>query len=146
MCTSTCGIHHSRVDNNDAPWGIFGNTPENDWTTGIGWKHPNNYMWSPYLVSMSSYDHLILVWDGASNVFTLYVNGRHAVSYASPNKADVGKLLAIGGLPYTGERAVHTFVGEVAMARVYDQTMSINQAAERFEELKSTIQTLNAAQ
>lgn len=143
--SSTAGFHHKMVEKNDGLWGMYGNTPVDNWGTGIGWNNPNNYSWTPYVTSMK-YEHLVLVWDGESNVFTMFVNGKFGSSFASPKAADVGTLLAIGGLPCTDKKVYHPFVGEVAMARVYDQTMSIKQIMERYEEVKPTIEALDAAQ
>ena len=143
--SSTAGIHHNMVENNNGVWGMYGNTPVDNWGTGIGWGHPNNWSWTGHLVSLQSYEHLVLVWNAESNVFTFYVNGKYGSSYTSVREINVGTLLAIGGLPCTDKTVYHPFVGEIAVARVYDETMSMQQAMERFEELKPTIETLNAA-
>ena len=147
--STTTGIHHQgaySVEEEAWCWGIYGNGTPDSWNSGNGWgSFRKNFLWGPKVL-MTSYEHLVLAWDADSNVFTLYANGQHVHSFASHKDANVGTLMAIGGIPYTNNKVYHPFVGEVAMARVYDQTMSINQAVERFEELQSTIQALNAAQ
>ena len=148
--TSTAGIHHQgaySVESEAWCWGIYGNAEPDQWNTGNGFgSFRSNFFWGPK-VSFTSYEHVLLVFDGASNVFAMYVNGEHIHSYASPKmEANVGTMLAIGGMQYSVKSVYHPFVGEVAVARVYDQVMSINQAAERFAEEQPTIDALNAAQ
>lgn len=147
--TTTTGIHHQGAYSVEAEawaWGLYGNGTPDSWNSGNGWNNfRKNFLWGPK-VSFSSYEHVVLAWDSESNVFTLYVNGKHTISFASHVEKNVGTMLAIGGIPYTNNTVYHPFVGEVAMARVYDQTMSINQVAERFAELQPTIEALNAAE
>ena len=141
--STTSGIHHTRVDQNKATWGVYGNLAENDWTTGNGYRHPNNYLWGSDAVVLDKYYHLLLVWDAESNVFTMYENGKYNhSSYTSNRAAHVGSRLAIGGQPYTNKTVCHPFVGEVAVARIYDEKMTHQQAIERYEELKSVMEAL----
>ncbi len=139
FCSTTAGIHHVRVDQDSSPWGGFGNTPENNWGTGIGWNWPKNYLWGSNVLQLDTYYHLVLVWNAESNVFTLYENGKYGhSSYTSPVDANVGSRLAIGGLPCPDKTVYHPFVGEIAIARVYDETMTHKQVIERYEELQPT--------
>ncbi len=139
--SSTAGIHHNMVENNNATWGMYGNTPIDNWGTGIGYRP--TFLWSSNILALDTYYHLVLVWNAESNVFTMYENGKYShCSYVSPVAANVGTALAIGGLPCTDKTVYHPFVGEVAVARVYDETMTHQQAIERYEELKSTLEAL----
>lgn len=143
MSSSTAGIHHNMVENNNATWGMYGNTPVDNWGTGNGYGRPNNYLWGSDIIALDTYYHLVLVWNAESNVFTMYENGKYNhSSYASKNAADVGTLLAIGGLPCTDKTVYHPFVGEVAVARIYDEMMTHHQVLERLEELKPTLDAL----
>ena len=143
MSSSTAGIHHNLVENNNATWGMYGNTPVDNWGTGNGYGRPNNFLWSSDIIALDTYYHLVLVWNAESNVFTMYENGKYShSSYASKNAADVGTLLAIGGLPCTDKTVYHPFVGEVAVARIYDEMMTHHQVLERLEELKPTLDAL----
>ena len=143
MSSSTAGIHHNMVANNNAVWGMYGNTPVDNWTTGNGYGRPNNYLWGSDIIALDTYYHLVLVWNAESNVFTMYENGKYNhSSYASKNAADVGTLLAIGGLPCTDKTVYHPFVGEVAVARIYDEKMTHQQVIERYEELKPVMEAL----
>jgi hypothetical protein len=90
----------------------------------------------------NTYEHVVMVWNAESNVFTLYVNGKYALSCACPAAANVGTLLAVGGIPYTNKNVYHPFVGEVAVARIYDEMMTHHQVLERLEELKPTLDAL----
>jgi hypothetical protein len=122
MSSTTAGIHHIRVDQNNAVWGVYGNTPVDNWGTGNGYGRPNNFLWGSDIIALDEYYHMVLVWDAESNVFTLYENGKYNhSSYASKNEANVGDRLAIGGLPCTDKTVYHPFVGEVAIARIYDE-------------------------
>lgn len=145
MSTTTTGIHHQGAYSDETEawtWGLFGNGAPDNWNSGNGWNSfRKNFLWGPK-VSFTSFEHVVLAWNAESNVFTMYVNGKHAISFTSHVEANVGTLLAIGGIPYTDKTVYHPFVGEVAIARVYDETMSINQVAERYEELKSTLEAL----
>ena len=147
MSTTTAGIQHQGVYSNEAEawaWGLYGNCTPDNWNAGFGWgSFRKNFIWGPKVTN--TYEHAVMVWDAESNVFTLYINGKHALSGASPKAADVGTMLAVGGMPYTDKTVYHPFVGEVALARIYDEVMSINQVKERFEELQPTIATLDAA-
>lgn len=150
MSTSTSGIHHQGAYSNEAEawcWGMYGNGKPDEWNSGFGWgSFRKNFLWGPKVTN--TYEHIVMVWDADSNVFTLYVNGKYALSCAPPASAtvNVGTMLAVGGIPYSNKNVYHPFVGEVAMARVYDQTMSIKQILERYEEVKPTIEALDAAQ
>ena len=148
MSTTTSGIHHQgaySVEEEAWCWGMYGNGKPDEWNSGFGWgSFRKNFLWGPKV--KFAYEHVVMVWDAESNVYTLYVNGKYAISCAPPAAANVGTLLAVGGIPYTNKNVYHPFVGEVALARVYDQTMSINQVVNRYEEVQTTIQTLNSAQ
>lgn len=148
MSTSTSGIHHQGAYSNEAEawcWGMYGNGKVDNWNSGFGWgSFRKNFIWGPKVTN--TYEHLVMVWDAESNVFTLFVNGQYALSGASPVAANVGTMLAVGGMPYTDKTVYHPFVGEVAVARIYDEVMSINQVKERYNEVKSTITALDAAQ
>ena len=147
MSITTAGIHHIRVDQNNAVWGVYGNTPVDNWGTGNGYGRPNNFLWGSDIIALDEYYHMVLVWDAESNVFTLYENGKYNhSSYASKNEANVGDRLAIGGLPCTDKTVYHPFVGEVAIARIYDEEMTHQQVIERYEELQPIIQALSSAQ
>lgn len=145
--TTTTGIHHQGAYSNEAEawcWGLYGNGTPDSWNSGNGWNNfRKNFLWNEKV--LFTYEHIVLAWDDESNVFTLYVNGKHSLSFASHKVANIGTLLAIGGIPYTNGSVYHPFVGEVAVARVYDQTLSMQQVIERYEELAPTIQSLDAA-
>ena len=147
MSTTTSGIHHQGVYSNEAEtwaWGMYGNGKVDNWNSGFGWgSFRKNFLWGPKVTY--TYEHIVMVFDAESNVYTLYVNGKHTLSCAPPAAASVGKMLAVGGIPYANKSVYHPFVGEVALARIYDETMSMHQVMERFEEVKSTIATLDAA-
>ena len=147
MSTTTSGIHHQGVYSNEAEtwaWGMYGNGKVDNWNSGFGWGNfRKNFLWGPKV--KYTYEHLVMVWDAESNVFTLYVNGKHVLSCAPPAAANVGTSLAIGGIPYTNGSVYHPFVGEVALARIYDETMSMHQVMERYEAVVPTIQNLDSA-
>lgn len=140
MSSSTAGIHHNMVENNNATWGMYGNTPIDN-CTGIGYRPA--FLWSSNILALDTYYHLVLVWNAESNVFTMYENGKYShCSYVSPVAANVGTALAIGGFPCTDKTVYHPFVGEVAVARIYDEMMTHHQVLERLEELKPTLDAL----
>ena len=144
MSTSTSGIHHQGAYSNEAEawcWGMYGNGKVDNWNSGFGWgSFRKNFIWGPKVTN--TYEHVVIVWDAVSNVFTLYVNGKYALSCACPAAANVGTLLAVGGIPYTNKNVYHPFVGEVAVARIYDEIMTHHQVLERLEELKPTLDAL----
>lgn len=144
MSTSTSGIHHQGAYSNEAEawcWGMYGNGKVDNWNSGFGWGNfRKNFIWGPKVTN--TYEHVVMVWDAESNVFTLYVNGKYALSCACPAAANVGTLLAVGGIPYTNKNVYHPFVGEVAVARIYDEMMTHHQVLERLEELKPTLDAL----
>ena len=144
MSTSTSGIHHQGAYSNEAEawcWGMYGNGKVDNWNSGFGWgSFRKNFIWGPKVTN--TYEHVVMVWNAESNVFTLYVNGKYALSCACPAAANVGTLLAVGGIPYTNKNVYHPFVGEVAVARIYDEMMTHHQVLERLEELKPTLDAL----
>ena len=144
MSTSTSGIHHQGAYSNEAEawcWGMYGNGKVDNWNSGFGWgSFRKNFIWGPKVTN--TYEHVVMVWNAESNVFTLYVNGKYALSCACPAAANVGTLLAVGGIPYTNKTVYHPFVGEVAVARIYDEMMTHHQVLERLEELKPTLDVL----
>lgn len=144
MSTTTSGIHHQgaySVETEAWCWGMYGNGKPDEWNSGFGWgSFRKNFLWGPKVTN--TYEHVVMVWNAESNVFTLYVNGKYALSCACPAAANVGTLLAVGGIPYTNKNVYHPFVGEVAVARIYDEMMTHHQVLERLEELKPTLDAL----
>lgn len=144
MSTTTSGIHHQgaySVETEAWCWGMYGNGKPDEWNSGFGWgSFRKNFLWGPKVTN--TYEHIVMVWNAESNVFTLYVNGKYALSCACPAAANVGTLLAVGGIPYTNKNVYHPFVGEVAVARIYDEMMTHHQVLERLEELKPTLDAL----
>ncbi len=145
VMAGTCyGIQNDRVDtaSNLPSWGLFANAREDKWTTAPsgGWQ----WGWTRY-VTMNSFEHLLYAYDSETRITTFYLNGEflYQVSYGTDFNA--GNMLAIGALPYNNKTFFHPFVGEIAVARVYDNKCNGNWAKARYNELLPTIQELNSA-
>ena len=128
-------------------WLPFANSADNEWF--LCWERPDReegyYVYSPEVTKMTSYAHLVYVYNAETKEFGLYVNGND--SGAKPvTTFDVGHVLSVCGMPYTDrEEIAHGWNGKVAIARIYDKAYTLNNIINRYNELKPTIETLNAA-
>lgn len=142
-----------RQDNGTNEWMAYWNQK------GVGpegaWWYPmddyNGYRAHLAVVTeLKKYAHILYV-HYADDV-RIYVDGKlYNASTPSPSLY-LGTRFAIGGFPMTNTDSESTqFVtqiwnGDVAIARVFDEAFEEDQVKARYESMKSTISTLNAAQ
>jgi hypothetical protein len=76
----------------------------------------------------------------------MIVDGKGNGPWSNTTALNPGNALAIGAIAYTANNAAHHFIGEVAIARIYDSAKTLEEVTARYNELKPTIEALNAAE
>lgn len=94
--------------------------------------------------------HLVFVYDHANKWIDFFVNGclaGRAYPAAEELPLKPGSVLGIGAFKFTeGTTAVQAFVGDVAIARIYDEVFDHEKVGARFLQLSDAIEAIEAAQ
>ena len=111
----------------------------NAWTftlnNGGGWW-PGNVTGINATLELNKYDHIVYMYDADNMQVQVYQNGillglREDVAEFNP-----GQWLSIGGtLEMGGNLAMH-WNGEVALVRMYDQVLTVDEIADKLKDLK----------
>ena len=141
-------------------FGVFTNT-QNKWSGYYNYEGGNGEWWygsgmNPHGTStvtvvpvLNDYNHVIYVYNATDKIVRMYVQGV-CTAYKKMDDFFVGRRFAIGGYAKQTAESVEAITqiwsGNVAVARVYDEALTDVQAKVRYESMKSTISTLNAAQ
>lgn len=131
-------------------WATYANHGDNSWGANgriqaggyhVYWNTGNKY-W-PAVTKHESFTHILYVYNAEAKEFGTYVDGNFNGGHYEEN-FDVGSMFHINGFPYVrGIEMAHGWNGKVAVVRIFDEAITQDQAIERYNAMKPTIQTLN---
>ena len=99
------------------------------------------------VTEVNKYAHILYTYKPEYKYVIVYINGEW-VGSAHVDALYSGTRLTIGGYPMTDENGAYVtqiWNGDVAVARIYDEVFDAHQSVARYNAMKSTIQTLEAA-
>lgn len=98
-------------------------------------------------VKMEKYSHIVYTYNAEVNAVYVFIDGVSAGGWFNVGEFNVGNVFGICGMPAKvhGDgvlRNQHRWPGKIATVRIYDEALSVDQIAKRYQDLQPTIEKL----
>jgi hypothetical protein len=115
-------------------FGLIRNNIDNQ--VGMWLRHDTATILAVGTVTSNTWVHIVGTWDGTSNV-NLYVNGTVSSANGSPTGSpDVGNYSLGGQGPTLAGSPGNYMKGRIAVAKIYDKELNINEVQQNFNALR----------